>query len=288
MKNTLFRIFGLALMLSAVSIYGCGDSLFTGVPGNGEGSPAAEEFDGVIKLDEGDYMSVLSQSNPNPIDYCAAAMGKAGYSAAGLVKMITAMNDTGGDMSAIFAITSDPKSIKYLKACKTNFLNDALAADPNNVEYRLMSRIISIPTITNAITALADAVSAAGGGTPIDITDGLDDAELQALGTSLVNDPYQRIDSNGDGVICGDANDNLVDKNGAACSPLDDKLLTTVANNLTDLVAVSGGSTDGSAVDTALSTVGSTFDANNDGTFSDDEISNYLATFGTTPAKPVM
>ena len=287
MKNSLFKIFGFALILSTITLYGCGDSLFEGVPGNGEDSEAANEFDGVIKLDKGDYMSVLSQSNPNPVDYCAAAMGQAGYSAAGLVKMITAMNESGGDMSAIFAITSDPKSIKYLTACKTSFLNAALAADPNNVEYQLMSRIISIPTITNAITALADAVSSAGGGTPIDITDGLDETELQALGTSLVNDPTQRIDSNGDGVICGDAAGNLVDKDNNPCSPLDDMLLSTVANNLTDLVAVSGGSTEGSAIDTALGTVGDTFDSDGDGSFSDAEITDYLATFGTA-AKPVL
>jgi len=246
---------GLMLMLTFLVAPGCGSSIFDSV--ENKESDEAVAFEVSKRLDEGDYAYVLSQgADADPIDYAAAALGAAGIDIASMVSSLTNASDSTS-LDSIFAMTSDTDSLDELNDSKS-YLEDALAADPDNSALSLQLTMVSLAVVTTSIGQVADNNSVSG----VDTSDGLDATELAALGTTIGgaadDSDTTKVDTTGDGVadtqlatIVGTGITGVSDN--VADSGVGDSGIGEVASGATDALAGTDGVVTNADISTYLS-----------------------------------
>ncbi|RMG61193.1 MAG: hypothetical protein D6713_00880 [Deltaproteobacteria bacterium] len=169
----------------------CGGSIFEGL--EDKSSQEARRLEVAKLLDEGNYDAVLSYPGVSPLDYAAAAMGKAGLDTTNLLNSLIdmAQSTSTNDLSPVTEFFPlNPDALPYLEEAKRR-LGDALTSDPFDEDLNFQMTILCL---TDVVVELGRAIEEYGVGTP---RDGISPAEAGNLADAILNDStpnYDEID----------------------------------------------------------------------------------------------
>lgn len=157
----------------------CGGSIFEGMEDKNTSEATSLEI--ARLLDEGNYDAVLTHPGVSPLDFAAAAMGKAGLDTTNLLNSLIdmALSTSTNDLSPVtqfFPINPDAQP--YLDEAK-NRLTEALLSSPKDYDLNFQMTILCL---TDVIVELGKAMEVAGVGDP---RDGISPQEATALGDAI-------------------------------------------------------------------------------------------------------